>query len=291
MGNKQLLFSYTCIYVYIYIYSKKIHYQHICCNIHTSCCSKHSIILRNAELEINHTLEKNIDLYKTIKIPFKFVYLPGAWLLHGLSNLPISHGTGLSTYHLHCEKAFGLHWTILFLQRVDKTKLLLNILCRSAVFCNCTMYQIDLSRSWCMNNTIVARNISGSPPLGVTITIFHSDVYGWCIMHLGCTGSSVQFVTPKGFDGLTLPEPLSYLQYIPRNMHTVFALLCFVVVIHWLIFPYPSGLLHWHWGNRYPVPAKQPWWIWINTSCEFIMNDCVTTTKQSTTKPCAYFLG
>ena len=83
------------------------------------------------------------------------------------------------------------------------------------------------------------------------------------------------------------------LQYIPRNMHTVFVLLCFVVVIHWLIFPYPSGLLHWHCGNLTiaPVPAKQPWWIWINTSCEFIMNDCITTTKQSTTNPCAYFLG
>ena len=77
------------------------------------------------------------------------------------------------------------------------------------------------------------------------------------------------------------------LQYIPRNMHTVFALLCFVVVIHWLILPYPSGLLHWHCGNLMiaPVPAKQPWWIWINTSCEFIMNDCITTTKQSTTNP------
>ena len=76
-------------------------------------------------------------------------------------------------------------------------------------------------------------------------------------------------------------------------MHTVFALLCFVVVIHWLIFPYPSGLLHWHCGNLTiaPVPAKQPWWIWTNTSCEFIMNDCITTTKQSPTKPCAYFLG
>ena len=76
-------------------------------------------------------------------------------------------------------------------------------------------------------------------------------------------------------------------------MHTVFALLCFVVVIHWLIFPYPSGLLHWHCGNLTiaPVPAKQPWWIWINTSCEFIMNDWITTTKQSTTKPCAYFSG
>ena len=80
---------------------------------------------------------------------------------------------------------------------------------------------------------------------------------------------------------------------LKTNMHTVFVLLCFVVVIHWLIFPYPSGLLHWHCGNLTiaPVPAKQPWWIWINTSCEFIMNNCITTTKQSTTKPCAYFLG
>ena len=76
-------------------------------------------------------------------------------------------------------------------------------------------------------------------------------------------------------------------------MHTVFALLCFVVVIHWLIFPYPYGLLHWHCGNLTiaPVPAMQPWWIWKNTSCEFIMNDSITTTKQSTTKPCAYFWG
>ena len=83
------------------------------------------------------------------------------------------------------------------------------------------------------------------------------------------------------------------IQYIPTNMHTVFALLCFVVVIHWLIFPYPSGLLHWHCGNLTiaPVPAKQPWWIWISTSCETSMNDYITTTKQSTTKPCAYFLG
>ena len=86
---------------------------------------------------------------------------------------------------------------------------------------------------------------------------------------------------------------ISIVLYIPRNMHTVFALLCFVVVIHWLISPYPWGLLHWHCGNLTiaQVPAKQPWWIWINTSCEFIMNDCITTTKQSTTKPCAYFLG
>ena len=97
----------------------------------------------------------------------------------------------------------------------------------------------------------------------------------------------------KLFDERCCHTNLCFIQYIPRNMHTVFALLCFVVVIHWLIFSYQSGLLHWHCGNLTiaPVPAKQPWWIWINTSCEFIMNDCITTTKQSTTKPSAYLMG
>ena len=106
--------------------------------------------------------------------------------------------------------------------------------------------------------------------------------------------STIVLVTSTIFQlHLYLIEIQLQVQYIPRNMHTVFALLCFVVVIHWLIFPYPSGLLHLHCGNLTiaPVPAKQPWWIWINTSCEFILNDCITTTKQSTTKPCAYFLG
>ena len=81
---------------------------------------------------------------------------------------------------------------------------------------------------------------------------------------------------------------------ISQEICTRFLLCCALLwlYIDWF-FPYPSGLLHWHCGNLTiaPVPAKQPWWIWINTSCEFIMNDCITTTKQSTTKPCAYFLG
>ena len=49
---------------------------------------------------------------------------------------------------------------------------------------------------------------------------------------------------------------LSHVQYIPRNMNTV--LLCFVccgyAIIHneftWSIYPYSSGFLCWHWGNR-----------------------------------------
>ena len=117
----------------------------------------------------------------------------------------------------------------------------------------------------------------------------------WCVcLRLWSVFEWLRSISRGNTNSLFRPHFHSpFVQYIPRNMHTVFALLCFVVVIHWLIFPYPSSLLHWHCGNLTiaPVPAKQPWWIWINTSCEFIMNDCITTTKQSTTKPCAYFLG
>ena len=81
---------------------------------------------------------------------------------------------------------------------------------------------------------------------------------------------------------------LSNIQYIPRNMHTV--LLCCALL--WLYIDWFSQIHQAYFiGTVAPVPAKQPWWIWINTSGEFIMNDCITTTKQSTTKPCSYFLG
>ena len=81
---------------------------------------------------------------------------------------------------------------------------------------------------------------------------------------------------------------------ISQEICTPFLLCCALL---WLYIEWFShihqALLHWHCGNLTiaPVPAKQPWWIWINTSCEFIMNGCITTTKQSTTKRCAYFWG
>ena len=83
-----------------------------------------------------------------------------------------------------------------------------------------------------------------------------------------------------------------YTVYPKKYAHAFcFAVLCCGYTL--TDFPYPSDLLHWHCGNLTiaPVPVKQPWWIWINTSFRIIMNDCITTTKQSTTKPCAYFLG
>ena len=120
-----------------------------------------------------------------------------------------------------------------------------------------------------------AREIIGSPTSPL-----------WCHqLSSSYHGSLEREITP--WEGLELS--INNTVYPKKYAHGF----CFVVVIHWLIYPYPSGLLHWHCGNLTiaPVPAKQPWWIWINTSCEFIMNDCITTTKQSTTKPCAYFLG
>ena len=123
--------------------------------------------------------------------------------------------------------------------------------------------------------------------------IFYRNQCMWLRTHAIMSPNIWGYKQSQCVNYLTRSDGIDDIQYIPRNMHTVFALLCFVVVIHRLIFPYPSGLLHWHCGNLTiaPVPAKQPWWIWINTSWEFIMNDCITTTKQSTTKPCAYFLG
>ena len=66
-------------------------------------------------------------------------------------------------------------------------------------------------------------------------------------------------------DACLFVSEVTYIQYIARNMHTVFcrALLFYGhVMVHneftWSINPYSSGLLCWHWGNRYiaKVPVK-----------------------------------
>ena len=53
---------------------------------------------------------------------------------------------------------------------------------------------------------------------------------------------------------------------------------CSFTVLSWLgsdqFYPYPSGLLHCHWGNHViaPVPVKQPWRIWVHISPECIIH-------------------
>ena len=67
-------------------------------------------------------------------------------------------------------------------------------------------------------------------------------------------------------------------------------MLCCVLLLFdtgWF-YPYPSGFLHWHWGNHTiaPVPVKEPSRIWVNVSCELTWTDNITTTK-----PCLYSMG
>ena len=92
---------------------------------------------------------------------------------------------------------------------------------------------------------------------------------------------------------LTFREHTGHYTVYPKKYAHVF---CFAVLCcGYTLTDFPisirlTSLALWQ-SNDCPSASKQPWWIWINTLCEFIMNDCITTTKQSTTKPCAYFLG
>ena len=209
--------------------------------------------------------------------------------------------------------ALGQPWVIVIFFRVTSLSMRQSPDCPSvseAARKNMGHYSDGISSHWhldCLRNRLFRRRSKKISKLHVTglwpVVSPHKGPVTWkmfpfdevimvCI--IWAKKKNLYITTPKQSTTKHCTYSMGHtVQYIQRNMHTVFALLCFVVVIHWLIFPYPSGLLHWHCGNLTiaPVPAKQPWWIWINTSCEFIMNDCITTTKQSTTKPCAYFLG
>ena len=63
-----------------------------------------------------------------------------------------------------------------------------------------------------------------------------------------------------------------------HTQNDAWVLLCFVllwvcyqslciVISKFIVNPYTSGLLHWHWGNHMiaPVPVKQPWRIWVKS--------------------------
>ena len=133
----------------------------------------------------------------------------------------------------------------------------------------------------------------------------HSQYHGcWCPGDTRIQGTSSHGfyrVTPEYSDlgikwlkvsDFHILEITAFTVYPKKYAHCFcFAVLCCGYTL--TDFPYSPGLLRWYCSNLTiaPVPAKQPWRIWINTSCEIIMNDYITTTKQSTTKPWAYLLG
>ena len=86
-------------------------------------------------------------------------------------------------------------------------------------------------------------------------------------------------------------------KHLPRLFHFVvyterLSIFPLNIVFLWYWYSWRSSETYVYWTEHdRPNVWLLKWWIWINTSCEFIMNDCITTTKQSTAKPCAYFLG
>ena len=77
-----------------------------------------------------------------------------------------------------------------------------------------------------------------------------------------------------------------YTEYV-QKWCTGFLLCCVLLCFGtgWF-YPYPSGLLHWHWGNHMiaPVPVKQPWRIWANKSFDIISNGNLNSTTITISK-------
>ena len=68
-----------------------------------------------------------------------------------------------------------------------------------------------------------------------------------------------------------------YITSLERFTWHEWNLLCFIMVWILEIYPYPSGLLHWHWSNHMPpVPVKQ---LWRNGSV-YCLNPRVTKKSQ-----------
>ena len=79
----------------------------------------------------------------------------------------------------------------------------------------------------------------------------------------------------------------------PKNYTRQFAFCC---VLLWFdtcqYHPYPSGLLHWHWGNHMiaPVPVKQTWRIWVN-KLHGVSRDDITKINTNRNKSACIFYG
>ena len=90
-----------------------------------------------------------------------------------------------------------------------------------------------------------------------------------------------------------IPQYLWDVQYIPRNMHTIFVVLCFVVVMQSFIMNSHEVFIHIHQGCFAGTGAI----VWL-PQCQWSKPDgygkisqCITTTKHSKPKTVCIFLG
>ena len=107
----------------------------------------------------------------------------------------------------------------------------------------------------------------------------------WKAKHLGAVSGQKRLI-----DSLYVDNPVQNcqiftsdtleIQYFPRNMHTILALLCFSVVWCQSVLPISFRVTSQALGQSIaPVPVKQPWRIWVNSSHEYICIDDIATTK------------
>ena len=83
------------------------------------------------------------------------------------------------------------------------------------------------------------------------------------------------------------------LQYIPRNIHTVFFVLCFVVVMQSFIMNSHEVFIHIHQGCFAGTGAivRLPQCQWSKPDGYGKISQCITTTKHSKAKTVCIFLG
>ena len=106
---------------------------------------------------------------------------------------------------------------------------------------------------------------------------------------LSCSGSpwtwSTQFINWKSCRLPWIHRLGAWRYGIPDKI----AVLC-LVLFKWILseymscfYPYASGLLRWHWGNRMIalVPVKQPWRIWVKLIAIDSCNDACCLVVRS----------
>ena len=98
--------------------------------------------------------------------------------------------------------------------------------------------------------------------------------------------SLFHFMTHDSFSAFFWHIQFSIVQYIPRNMYTVCALLIFIVVMCRPTSPKLFGI-----AVNGSLPLKQSWPIKEDESYKPTKNDDLTTTKQITTKRWVFFMG
>ena len=114
----------------------------------------------------------------------------------------------------------------------------------------------------------------------------------WCWPHYRAKGSDRNLAKRSVCDRTALSVDTE-IQYIPRNMHTVFFVLCFVVVMQSFLMNSYEVFIRIHQGCFGGTGAivRLPQCQWSKPDGYGKISQCITTTKHSKAKTVCIFLG